>query len=152
MQNCWSISFIDDRMFLEHSSGILFERGIYMSLNLEILGKRIKARRCEKGISQAYLAEMAGLEPSYVSIIERGKKQIGLDKLVAVASALGTTLDDLLIGNQICDNVGFYAEMENFFSDCTLYERRILTDVITAVKESIRRNIDVTFDENNGVM
>lgn len=133
---------------MEHSSEIFFERGIYMSLNLEILGRRIKERRCKKGISQAYLAEMAGLEPSYVSIIERGKKQIGLDKLVAVADALGTTLDDLLIGNQICDNIGFYTEMENFFSDCTLYERRILTDVMTAVKESIRRNRDVMCDYN----
>lgn len=134
---------------MEHSSEIFFERGIYMSLNLEILGRRIKERRCKKGISQAYLAEMAGLEPSYVSIIERGKKQIGLDKLVAVADALGTTLDDLLIGNQICDNIGFYTEMEKLFSDCTLYERRILTDVMTAVKESIRRNRDVMCDYND---
>lgn len=119
-----------------------------MSLNLEILGRRIKEKRCEKGISQAHLAEMAGLEPSYVSIIERGKKQIGLDKLVAVAGALDTTLDHLLIGNQICDNIGFYAEMEKLFSDCTLYERRILIDVITAVKESIRRNRDAMYDDN----
>lgn len=118
-----------------------------MSLNLEILGKRIKKRRCEKGFSQAHLAEMAGLEPSYVSIIEKGKKQIGLDKLVTVANALGTTLDDLLIGNQVSDKIGLSKEMEEFFSDCTLYERRILTDVMIAVKESIRRNIDVVYSD-----
>lgn len=135
---------------MEHSSEKFYERGIYMSLNLEILGRRIRDKRCKKGISQAYLAEMAGLEPSYVSIIERGKKQIGLDKLVAVADALGTTLDDLLVGNQICDNMGFYSEMENLFSDCTLYERRVLTDVVTVVKESIRRyRDDIIYDGNS---
>ena len=113
-----------------------------MSLNFEILGKQIKRKRRERGISQAYLAEKAEIEPSYVSIIENGKKRIGLDNLIAVACALDTTLDELLTGNQGSDTIGLDREVEKILSDCTLFERRILIDVLCAVKQSIRMNMD----------
>ncbi len=111
-----------------------------MSVNLVMIGERIKKRRRQQGISQIQLAEIAGLEPSYISVIESGKKQLRLDTFVAIANALNTTVDDLLEGNQISDMNSFSKEIYGILSDCTLYERKVLTDIIVAVKDIMKKN------------
>ena len=67
-------------------------------VDFKLIGLRIKERRFEKQITQAYLAEQAELSPQYLSQVEAGKKHISLDALVKVAKALHTTADDLLTG------------------------------------------------------
>ena len=43
------------------------------------LGKRIRAARRKKGMSQAELADKVGISVPYVSDVENGKKTIGVD-------------------------------------------------------------------------
>jgi len=58
------------------------------------LGSRIKALRCERGLTQA---ELAGpkLSESYVSLIESGKRRPGTRTLQAIAARLDVPLDEL---------------------------------------------------------
>ena len=42
-----------------------------MELDYVALGERIRQRRQEKGLTQSYVAEQAGIEPSNISHIER---------------------------------------------------------------------------------
>ena len=51
-------------------------------INYELMGNRIKELRCVKGLSQATLAEYADVSVPYMSLIETGKKKIGLEVLV----------------------------------------------------------------------
>ena len=64
-----------------------------------IIGKRIKELRCAKGMTQAALAELSGVEPSNISHIERAATKLSLPTLVAIANALGATLDEIVYNN-----------------------------------------------------
>jgi len=56
---------------------------------LDILGKRIRAKRRELGMSQEGLAHEAGLDRSYVGRIERGEHNLTFVSLVKIARAMG---------------------------------------------------------------
>ena len=60
------------------------------------LGHRIHGLREERGWSQAQLAERADLDITYVSGMERGLRNPGLNVLNAVAIALGVSLPSLV--------------------------------------------------------
>ena len=55
---------------------------------LDILGKRIRSRRGELGLSQAGLANEAGLDRSYVGRIERGEHNLTFVALVRLCRAM----------------------------------------------------------------
>lgn len=59
-------------------------------------GKRVREVRKSKGISQERLAEMAGIDRSYMGNIERGEKNITLKKAYEICDALGTDLKELI--------------------------------------------------------
>lgn len=51
-------------------------------------GKRVREVRKARGISQEKLAEMAGIDRSYMGNIERGEKNITLKKIYEICDAL----------------------------------------------------------------
>lgn len=55
---------------------------------LDILGKRIRSRRGELGLSQEGLANEAGLDRSYVGRIERGEHNLTFVALVKLCRAM----------------------------------------------------------------
>lgn len=59
-------------------------------------GKRVREVRIKKGISQEKLAEMAGIDRSYMGNIERGEKNVTLKKAYEVCDALEIAIQDLL--------------------------------------------------------
>jgi transcriptional regulator with XRE-family HTH domain len=52
-------------------------------------GKRVRELRKKKGLSQETLALEAGLDGSYVGGVERGERNISLENIEKLASALG---------------------------------------------------------------
>jgi transcriptional regulator with XRE-family HTH domain len=65
---------------------------------LDILGKRIRAKRRELGMSQEGLAHEAGLDRSYVGRIERGEHNLTFVSLVRIARAMGCDVAALTSG------------------------------------------------------
>ncbi|MGA4440557.1 helix-turn-helix domain-containing protein [Psychrobacter celer] len=59
-------------------------------------GKRVREVRKGKGISQEKLAEMAGIDRSYMGNIERGEKNVTLKKVYEICDALGVDINDLV--------------------------------------------------------
>ena len=57
-------------------------------------------RRCRKGagLTQEQLAHLAGLHPTYVSLLERGQRNPGFEIQVKLIGALGIGADDLYEG------------------------------------------------------
>jgi transcriptional regulator with XRE-family HTH domain len=53
-----------------------------------LFGKRVRALRLERGLSQEKLAELADLHRNYVGGVERGERNIALLNIVALAHAL----------------------------------------------------------------
>ena len=59
-------------------------------------GLVVQRRREALGMSQEVLAHVAGIDRSYVSDIELGKKRLGLGIAKKVASGLGADLSELV--------------------------------------------------------
>lgn len=60
------------------------------------IGERIKKYRKEKGWKQSQLAEEADLCTVYISRYETGRWLPSLISIIAIADALGVTLDELV--------------------------------------------------------
>ncbi len=60
------------------------------------IGKRIRQLRLDRGMTLGDLGVAIGRAPSQVSVLENGKREPRLSDLQSVASALDTTLDNLL--------------------------------------------------------
>lgn len=56
------------------------------------LGQRVRALRTAKGLSQEAFAQECGLDRTYVSGIERGKRNVALKNIEAIANALGVSI------------------------------------------------------------
>ena len=59
-------------------------------------GKRVREMRKSKGISQEKLAEMAGIDRSYMGNIERGEKNITLKKAYEICDALEIDIKNIV--------------------------------------------------------
>ena len=104
------------------------------------IGKRISEFRRAKKLSQFQLAELAEVTDSYISHIETGRKKPSLESLVRSASALGITLDRILLGNQVADLKDYLPEIRNLMKDCSPYEKAVILDMVKSLKSSMRKN------------
>ncbi|MDO8491338.1 MAG: helix-turn-helix transcriptional regulator [Dehalococcoidia bacterium] len=64
------------------------------------IGDRIKKRRQELGWTQSRLAEVLGVTPQHVSIVEQDKRAPSLSSLARLAEELGVTIDFLVTGKE----------------------------------------------------
>lgn len=65
-------------------------------MNYTQLGKRIRQERLRLNLTQEQLSEDIGISTAYLGQIERGDRNVTLDKLVPIVNRLGVTLDYLL--------------------------------------------------------
>ena len=65
-------------------------------MDQKAIGRRIKAARERKGLTQEELAEEVDLSPMHVSVIERGVKLPKLETLINIANTLDVSADVLL--------------------------------------------------------
>ena len=94
------------------------------------VGRRIKAAREVKHMTQEKLAETIDLSTDHISVIERGVKVPRLDTFVAIANALEVSADDLLI--DVVDHAAQHqiSELgEELASEPVEQQRRILNAV-----------------------
>ena len=62
---------------------------------LAALGQNVRRRREARELPQERLAEKAGLDPTYISGIERGLRNPGIKNVARLAKALGLTTSAL---------------------------------------------------------
>ena len=66
-------------------------------MNIKVIfGMKLKRFREESGLTPLEFAERAGLSPSYVNEIEKGKKYPKAEKIARMAEVLGKSYDDLV--------------------------------------------------------
>jgi transcriptional regulator with XRE-family HTH domain len=65
---------------------------------LAALGLNVRRQREAKQFTQEKLAERAGLDPTYISDIERGLRNPGIKNVARLAKALGLTTSELCKG------------------------------------------------------
>ena len=63
---------------------------------LRTIGLTIRALRRERGLSQESLAELAQIDRSYMSSVERGLRNVSVLNVARIAAALDVPVRDLL--------------------------------------------------------
>ena len=68
------------------------------SIDLVEMGKRIKNLRKKANKTQKYFADMLFISPSYLTLIEQGKRTVTIDVLAQLAKVCDVSVDYLLFG------------------------------------------------------
>lgn len=68
---------------------------------LTSLGKNVRVTREKNGLTQEKLAEIAELDPTYISGIERGLRNPGIKNVAKIARALGVSTSELCKGVEV---------------------------------------------------
>lgn len=64
-------------------------------------GKRIQHLRKASGYTQEALADLLGIDRSFLSRVEAGKKGCSVDMFITLSSVFGTSLDHLILGKTL---------------------------------------------------
>ena len=67
------------------------------------IGKKIRQGRKALELTMEELAELAGISPSYMGLLERGERTPSLETLFGVAYVLGTTAAEILRDTETID-------------------------------------------------
>ncbi|MCC8125910.1 MAG: helix-turn-helix domain-containing protein [Lachnospiraceae bacterium] len=105
-----------------------------MSIDYDKLGKRICSFRTKQGLTQDDLAEKSNLSRDHIYKVEVGKRTLSLDSLVAIANALGTSSDDLLVDSLEHPTSTSGSELHRLLLDCNEIEEEILTRTVKELK------------------
>jgi transcriptional regulator with XRE-family HTH domain len=61
------------------------------------LAKAVRTARAARGLSQKQLADLANLDPSYVSLLEAGKRNPSISIVESIAKAMGVPVAVLML-------------------------------------------------------
>jgi SOS-response transcriptional repressor LexA len=85
---------------------------MFTDADIEAIGKFIRRRRNEKGLSAKRLAQLVGISDAHVIYIEKAQRRATFDKIMNILLALGVRLEDMLIEIGRTENVE-PAKLEN---------------------------------------
>jgi transcriptional regulator with XRE-family HTH domain len=68
-----------------------------MNQTLAAIGVRIRGARIARSMTLQALADVSGLSPSMLSLVERGRASPSIGSLIVIASALGIAMSDLIV-------------------------------------------------------
>ncbi len=111
-----------------------------MGINYKELGRNIKKRRKECNLTQEMLGELAKIEPSNISHIERATTKVSLQSLISIANVLEVSLDELIYHDLKKSSHIIIEIINKALEDCDDNELRLLSDFIISTKEIIRKN------------
>ena len=110
-----------------------------MELDYAAIGKRIRNEREKKNMSQMRLAELSDLSVNSISHIECANTKFSLPSIVAIANALGVSVDCFLM--DVVDNslVQFKKELVDIFDGCSKDEYTLLVDICKTALNTYRK-------------
>lgn len=104
------------------------------------IGYKVKQARIKAGITQEQLAEAVGVGVTHISHLETGSGTVSLKVFISIANYLNCSADELL-----CKEVQLAKPLvtnwiSEILADCSQSEIKIISDTITTLKHSLRKN------------
>lgn len=103
------------------------------------IGARIRTVRLEQKMTQEQLAEAVGVGTTHISHIETGNGIPSLQTLIDIINTLNCSADELLCIDVKKARPMFNNWIEDFLSDCSAQELKLIKDTVIALKDSMRR-------------
>jgi transcriptional regulator with XRE-family HTH domain len=103
-------------------------------LDYDMLAKRIKQARHEKGYSQSKLAELVGVSTNTIGRLEISYTTVSLKTVLAIANALDVDINFLIGSSSLDGKHSTDLLIENLLQDFTEREKQFLAQIISAVK------------------
>lgn len=110
-----------------------------MKINYLDIGKRVRAARTARGITQERLAEMVEAGTTHISHIETGNTIPSMKTFIAIVNALGTSADELLCDNVTKSKDVFLNEIAKETEDCSEKEIRVIAEMVRVLKTALRK-------------
>jgi len=109
-------------------------------MDKKLIARRIRQYRYLEKISQESLADKVGVSDTYIRKLEAGERTPSLKMVMALASALNTTPNHLLLSVSGLDKTSGSSIME-LLNDCTPTEFVILYENMAELKELLRTHL-----------
>lgn len=98
----------------------------------------MKRAREKKKLSQADLAARVQLSTQHISNVENAKSKIGLEKLVSIANALDSTVDEFLCGSVRKSRSIYNSEIAEILEDFSDTELKVLPEFLRNYNSAYR--------------
>ncbi|MBQ2870913.1 helix-turn-helix transcriptional regulator [bacterium] len=95
-----------------------------LTYDKELMGKKIKVARKEKGYTQEYLSELVGISNRTLNLMEKGKSGMTIETLIKFCNALNVSPNYVL---SYKSNIG---DKENLLDRFTPDQQRIVKEFI----------------------
>ena len=110
-------------------------------LDYSSIGKRIKRLRLQKHMTQEALSEKIDISAKHLSNIENNNAHPSIETLVDIANILECSLDYLVLENIVeTQETNYNQEFINIMKSCTTHEKRILIEILYAVRKILKEN------------
>ena len=109
-----------------------------IELNYLLVGIRLRAIRQERGYTQEYVAERAGISAQHCSGIECGNAKVSLPALVRLCNALKVTPDCVLMDSVSHATPQLVGNVAAVFSDCSPDEIYLMLSQADNLKKTLR--------------
>ena len=106
-----------------------------MSVNYEMLGKRMKQYRENEGKTMEDLAKEIHISKDYVKKIESGSRAPALDILIDTANALNISADMLLTDSLDNPSPETVPEINGLLIDCSSQQKEFIIRLVQEVKK-----------------
>lgn len=106
-----------------------------MKLDKEIIGKKIRQIRIERGFSQEKLSEEIDISPRHMCTIENGNSLPSLETFVKIAQILDIDINDFFNLTPINNNA-LRTEIYEMIQTSSVSELYLIKDLILAVKNN----------------
>ena len=104
------------------------------------IGYKIKQIRTQKGITQEQLAEAAGVGVTHISHLETGTGKVSLKVFLAIVNYLDCSADEILCKEINTAKPLVHNWLTELVADCDQTEVKIISDTVTALKQTLRKN------------
>ena len=104
-----------------------------MSLDKEIIGKKIRQIRLGKGFSQEELSEKIDISPRHMCTIENGNSFPSIETFVKIAEILDIDINDFFNLTSV-KNDKLKTEIYDLLQTSTAKELRLIKDIIEAIQ------------------
>jgi len=111
-----------------------------MAIDYKDIGWRIKEKRIKKGLTQEKLSELIGVGPSHMSHIESGSTVPSFEVFISILNALDCSADEILCKEVTTAKPILNSWLSELVADCDNTETKILTDILVAAKQTLRKN------------